>query len=560
MEKKEFQAESKRLLDLMINSIYTNQEIFLREIISNASDAIDKLAYRALTDQSVGLNRDDFEIVLKVDEKYRLLTISDNGIGMSKEELEENLGTIAKSGSLAFKRQVDDSAEIDIIGQFGVGFYSAFMVAESVSVISRKYGSDEAWLWQSSGAEGYTLTACEKDTAGTDIILKLKDDTAEENYSKYLKAYELRALVKKYSDYIRYPVKMDVESKRLKENTEASESERPEFETVIETETFNSMVPLWQRSKSSITDEEYRNFYKDKFFDFEDPLTSIHFSIEGAVTYKALLYIPAKTPYNYYTKEYKKGLQLYSSGVLIMENCEDLLPEHFRFVKGIVDTQDLSLNISREMLQHDRQLKVIASNLEKKIKAELVKILTNDREKFEAFYNAFGRQLKYGVVQNYGLHKELLQDLLMFWSDRENKLITLKEYVEKMPEDQKYIYFAAGENRARLAALPQSEIVKEKNYDILFFTEDADEFVSQTLMKFEDREFRNITSDDLGLQTEEEKKLAEEGEEASKDVLEFVKEALEDKVSEVRASRSLRSHPVCLVPDSGMSFEMEKHI
>lgn len=560
MEKKEFQAESKRLLDLMINSIYTNQEIFLREIISNASDAIDKLAYLSLTDQNVGLDRSDFAITLKADEKYGILTISDNGIGMNEQEMEENLGTIAKSGSLAFKKELDAEADVDIIGQFGVGFYSAFMVADSVSVVSRKYGSSEAWMWQSSGADGYTMTPCEREEAGTDIVLKLKADTEDEKYSKYLKDYELRSLVKKYSDYIRYPIKMDVENKKLKEPSTEAEDKAPEYETVVETETFNSMVPLWQRNKKDISEEEYNGFYKDKFFDFEDPLAAIHFSVEGAVTYKALLFIPSRTPYNYYTKEYKKGLQLYSAGVLIMENCEDLLPEHFRFVKGIVDSQDLSLNISREMLQHDRQLKVIASNLEKKIKAELVKLLNNDREKYEAFFAAFGRQLKYGVVQDYGLHKDLLQELLLFWSAKEDKLVTLQEYAEAMPEEQKYIYFASGESKVRLAQLPQSEIVKEKGYDILYFTEDVDEFVTQTLMRFREKEFRNVAMEDLGLQSEEEKKQAEEVKEASKDVLEFVQQTLDEKVREVRLSSSLRSHPVCLVPDAGMSFEMEKHM
>jgi len=557
MEKKEFQAESKRLLDLMINSIYTNQEIFLREIISNASDAIDKLAYQALTDQNVGLDRDQFAITLKADEKYRLLTISDNGIGMTKAEMEENLGTIAKSGSLAFKKQMDENADVDIIGQFGVGFYSAFMVAENVTVVSRKYGSDESWMWQSSGADGYTMTECDKESAGTDIILKLKADTEDEEYSKYLKTWELRSLVKKYSDYIRYPVKMDVENQKP---VEGAEGDEPKYETVIETETFNSMVPLWQRAKKDITEDEYKQFYKEKFFDFEDPLATIHFSVEGAVTYKAMLFIPGRTPYNYYTKEYKKGLQLYSSGVMIMENCEDLLPEHFRFVKGIVDSQDLSLNISREMLQHDRQLKVIATNLEKKIKAELTKLLNNDREKYEKFFSAFGRQLKYGVCQNYGMHKELLQDLLLFWSSKEDKLVTLKEYVEAMGEEQKYIYFAAGESRARLAQLPQAELVKENGYDILFFTDDVDEFVAQTLMKYQEKDFRNVATEDLGLQSEEEKKLTEETQEMEKDVLSFIKDTLGEKVQEVRISQTLRSHPVCLVPEPGMSFEMEKYM
>ncbi len=558
MEKKQFQAESKRLLDLMINSIYTNQEIFLRELISNGSDAIDKLAYVALTDEKVGLNRDDFAITLKADEKYRLLTISDNGIGMTKAEMEENLGTIAKSGSLAFKKELDENADVDIIGQFGVGFYSAFMVADNVTVISKKYGSEEAWMWQSSGADGYTMTPCEKDAAGTEIVLKLKEDKEEEDYSKYLKSWQLRNLVKKYSDYIRYPIKMDVESQKMKENDDPEA--KPEYETVVETEVFNSMVPLWQRAKKDITQEEYHNFYKDKFFDFEDPLTTIHLSVEGAVTYKALLFIPGRTPYDYYTKEYKKGLQLYSSGVLIMDHCEDLLPEHFRFVKGIVDSQDLSLNISREMLQQDRQLKFIATNLEKKIKSELVKLLKNDREKYEKFFAAFGRQVKYGVVAEYGAHKDLLQELLLFWSSKEDKLVTLQEYADAMLADQKYIYFAAGESRARLAQLPQAELVKEKGYDILFFTEDVDEFVPQTLMRFNEKEFRNIASDDLDLQSEEEKKQAEEIQEAAKEVLDFVKEALGEKVKEVRVSKTLRSHPVCLVPEPGMSFEMEKYM
>ena len=563
MEKKEFQAESKRLLDLMINSIYTNQEIFLREIISNASDAIDKLAYQALTDQSVGLNRSDFAITLKADEKYRLLTISDNGIGMTQEEMEENLGTIAKSGSLQFKKDLAADADVDIIGQFGVGFYSAFMVSEAVTVISKKFGSDQAYMWQSSGADGYTITPCERDGAGTDVILKLKADTEDENYSRFLKSYELRSLVKKYSDYIRYPIKMDVETQKLKEQPEGEdkkEDAKPEYETVVETETFNSMVPLWQRKKKDITEDEYAQFYRDKFFDFEAPLSTIHFSVEGAVTYQAMLFIPARAPYDYYTKDYKKGLQLYSSGVLIMENCADLLPEHFRFVRGVVDSQDLSLNISREMLQHDRQLKIIANNLEKKIKAELVRMEKDDREKYEKFFAAFGRQLKYGVVADYGTHKDLLQELLLFWSSKENKLVTLQEYVDAMPKDQKFIYFAAGESRSRLQQLPQAEPVQEKGYDILFFTDEVDEFVAQTLMKVGEKEFRNVAADDLGLQTEEEKKAAEETETEAKDVLDFIKETLGEQVKEVRLSKALKSHPVCLAPDAGMSFEMEKYM
>lgn len=557
MAKKQFKAESKRLLDLMIHSIYTHQEIFLREIISNASDAIDKLAYLSLTDQNVGLSRSDFAIRLTVDKDNRMLTVSDNGIGMSREEMEDNLGTIARSGSLQFKKDMEQQEEIDIIGQFGVGFYSAFMVAEAVSVISKKYGSDEAWMWQSSGADGYTMTACEKETPGTDVIMKLKDDTDDEKYSRFLETYELQNLVRKYSDYIRYPIRMDVEKSRVKEETK--DAERPEYETYTENATLNSMVPLWQRSKNDLKQEDYNQFYQDKFFDFEPPITSLHLSVEGAVTYKALLYIPARAPYDFYTKEYKKGLQLYSSGVMIMENCEDLLPEHFRFVKGIVDSQDLSLNISREMLQHDRQLKFIATNLEKKIKAELARLLENDREAYERFFGAFGRQLKYGVVSDYGAHKELLEDLLLFWSSKENKLVTLKEYSESMGEEQKFIYYAAGESRERLTQLPQLETLKDKGYDVLFFTEDVDEFIPQTLQKYAEKEFKNIAADDLGLTTDEEKKAIEEKKEAAKPTLDFIQQTLGDRVKEVRLSTSLKSHPVCLVPDQGMSFEMEKY-
>ena len=557
MEKQQFKAESKRLLDLMINSIYTHQEIFLREIISNASDAMDKLAYLSLTDQNVGLSRSDFAIDITVDEKERLLTVSDNGIGMSREDMEENLGTIAKSGSLQFKKDMEQQEDIDIIGQFGVGFYSAFMVADAVTVISKKYGSDEAWMWQSSGADGYTITACEKEAAGTQVIMHLKADTKDENYSRFLQEHELRSLVRKYSDYIRYPIRMDVTKTRVKEETK--DSDKPEYESYTENETLNSMVPLWQRAKKDVTEEEYDRFYQEKFFDYENPLATIHLSIEGNITYKALLYIPARAPYDFYTKEYKKGLQLYSSGVLIMENCEDLLPEHFRFVKGIVDSQDLSLNISREMLQHDRQLKLIASNLEKKIKSELKKLLENNREKYEKFFNAFGRNLKYGLVSEYGMHKELLQDLMLFWSSKEQKLVTLQEYVDGMGEGQEHIYYAAGESRQRLSQLPQMELLQDKGYDVLFFTEDVDEFIPQTLQKFAEKDFKNIASDDLGLTSDEEKKAMEEKNEAAKPTLDFIKETLGDRVKDVRLSATLKSHPVCLVPDEGMSFEMEKY-
>ena len=557
MAKKQFKAESKRLLDLMINSIYTHQEIFLREIISNASDAIDKLAYQALTDEKVGLSREDFAIDLRADKKLGILTVSDNGIGMDKEEMESNLGTIARSGSLQFKQGLEKTDDVDIIGQFGVGFYSAFMVADTVTVISKKYGSDEAWQWQSSGADGYTITPCEKTTVGTDVIMKLKADTDDEQYSRFLEQYQLQALVKKYSDYIRYPIRMEMEKSRVKAGTE--DKETPEYETYTELTTLNSMVPLWQRNKKDVKPEEYDAFYKDKFYDYEVPLSSLHFSVEGAVDYKALLYIPAKAPYDYYTKDYKKGLQLYSSGVLIMDKCEDLVPEHFRFVRGVVDTQDLSLNISREMLQHNRQLTLIESNLEKKIKTELMRMQKDEREKYEKFFEAFGRQLKYGVVSDYGAHKELLQDLLMFWSSAQGKFITLKEYVEAMPEGQKHIYYATGENRDRLSQLPQTERLKQKGYDILYMTEDVDEFIPRTLNTYLEKEFRNISTDDLDLATEEEKKAEEETAKQWQPTLDFVKQTLGDQVKSVVISTELGSHPVCLVPEGGMSFEMVKY-
>ena len=559
MAKKQFKAESKRLLDLMINSIYTHQEIFLREIISNASDAIDKLAYLALTDENVGLSRSDFAIQLKPDETARTLTVSDNGIGMDKDEMENNLGTICRSGSLQFKQTLDKdkAADTDIIGQFGVGFYSAFMVADKVTVISKKYGSDEAWKWESEGADGYTMTPCERANAGTDVIMQLKADTDDEKYSRFLKTWELQQLVRKYSDYIRYPIRMEVEKSRMKEGTE--KDEKPEYETYTEVETLNSMVPIWNKNKKDITDEEYNNFYKEKFFDFEDPLAVIHANVEGAVTYRALLYIPAKAPYDFYTKDFKKGLQLYSSGVMIMENCEELLPDCFRFVRGVVDSQDLSLNISREMLQHDRQLKFIAGNLEKKIKAELAKLMEQDREKYEKFYAAFGMQIKYGVLNDYGAKKELLQDLLLYWSHKQNKLVSFKEYVDAMPEEQKYIYFASGENRQRLAQLPQLEKLGEKGFDVLLMTDEVDSFVPQTLGKYAEKDFRSVTQEDLGLSTDEEKKEAAEQAEKSKATLEFVKTTLSDDVKEVRLSENLGTHPVCMVPEEGMTFEMEKY-
>ncbi len=557
MAKKQFKAESKRLLDLMINSIYTHKEIFLRELISNASDAIDKLAYLALTDDSVGLNRNDFAIHLAADKDARTLTVSDNGIGMSKEEMEENLGTIAHSGSLQFKTAMEKQEDIDIIGQFGVGFYSAFMVADKVTVASKKFGSDEAWKWESTGADGYTMTPCEKETAGTEIVLYLKPDGEEENYSDFLGEYRLRGLVKKYSDYIRYPVRMEVEERRPTEETK--DDEEPKYETVREEQTLNSMIPLWQKNKKDVTQEEYLNFYRDKFFDYEEPVGTIHIAVEGAVTYKALLYIPAKAPYDFYTKDFKSGLQLYSSGVMIMDHCEELLPDHFRFVRGVVDTQDLSLNISREMLQHTRGLKAIASNLEKKIKAELLRLLEQDREKYEKFYASFGRQLKYGLVSDYGMHKEVLQDLILFHSDKEGKLVSLKEYTDAMPASQKHIYFATGNGAAQLAKLPQTTMLRERGFDVLLLTEQVDEFIPQTLNKYAEHEFRNILTDDLDLATDEEKKAAEEKAEAFKPCTDFIKETLGDKVDEVRVSNDLGTHAVTMVPEGGMSFEMEKY-
>ena len=553
MEKMQFKAESARLLDLMINSIYTHKEIFLREILSNASDAMDKLAYTALTDDKVGMNREDFAITITRDEENRTLTVSDNGIGMSRVDMEENLGTIAKSGSLAFKKAMEKTEDIDIIGQFGVGFYSAFMAASSVTVLSRKYGENKAWKWVSDGADGYTIEEAQRDYPGTDVIMTIKEDTEEETYGQFLEEYEIRNLIRKYSDYIRYPIRMEVEKSRKKEDSD-------EYETYTELETLNSMVPIWQRAKKDVTEEEYNTFYREKFFDYTKPLSTLHISTEGSVTFKALLYIPGKAPYDFYTKDFKRGLQLYSSGVMIMENCEDLLPEHFRFVRGIVDSQDLSLNISREMLQHNRQLTIIARNIEKKIKAELKNLLENDRAKYEEFYQVFGLQLKYGTVAEYGAHKDACKDLLLFWSHKENKLISLKEYVDAMPEGQEKIYFVPGENKERLAKLPQVETLSKKGYDCLLFTEDVDEFIPQTLMNYLEKSFCNASSEDLDLLTEEEKQEAEAKAEELKGFLTFVKESLGDQVKEVRLSANLGSHPVCMTPDTGMSFEMEKYM
>lgn len=554
MAKKEFKSESKRLLDLMINSIYTHKEIFLRELISNASDAIDKLCFIALTDDKLNMSRDDFKIFIKPDKENRTLTITDNGIGMDKDDLENNLGTIASSGSYKFKQEMSEKQDdIDIIGQFGVGFYSAFMVAKKITVVTKKYGCDTAYKWESDGADGYEITETDRDEIGTTIVLEIKDNTEEENYDEFLEQYRIQGLIKKYSDYIRYPIMMDMTHSRVKEETK--DSEKPEYEDYTETETLNSMLPIWQRAKKDVKQEEYDNFYREKFMAMDKPLRTIVTSVEGVVTYKALLFIPSQAPYDYYTKEYKKGLQLYSSGVLIMENCEELLPEHFRFVKGIVDSADLSLNISREMLQHDRHLITIAQNIEKKIKNELTSMLANDRENYEKFFNAFGRQLKYGVSADYGMHKEELQDLLMYYSSTEKKLVTLSEYVDRMKEDQKFIYFAVGENISSIDNLPQTELLRSKGYEILYCTEEIDEFSLQTLMQYKDKRFCSATNDDLGIENDENK----EEEKDSSAILTFVKETLGDKVSEVVASKKLVSHPVCLTAKGGISFEMEKY-
>ena len=564
MAKKQFKAESKRLLDLMINSIYTHKEIFLRELISNASDAEDKLAYKALTDDQVPVDRSQLKITIVPDKEKRTLTISDNGVGMTKEELENNLGTIAHSGSLQFKQEMDQEhkgEDIDVIGQFGVGFYSAFMVADAVTVISKAYGSDEAFMWQSDGADGYTITPCEKDAPGSDIIMHIKPNADEENYDQYLETYKLQELIKKYSDYIRYPIVMEVEDYRQKPKPEdAGDDYKPEWETVKEWKTINSMVPLWQRPKAKVTDEEYNSFYKEKFMDWQDPLAVIHTSAEGAVTYKALLYIPQKAPYDFYTREYQKGLQLYSSGVMIMDKCADLLPDYFRFVKGVVDSPDFSLNISREILQHDRQLKVIANALEKKIKGELEKMQKEDPEKYEKFWAAFGSQIKYGVVADYGMNKDKLKDLLLFWSSKEGKNTTLAAYKDRMSEDQPYYYYACGESVDKIAKLPQVERILDKGYEILYCTEDVDDFVMQALGEIDGKKFMSATAEDALPQTDEEKKQAEEKAEAGKPVLEAVKNVLGDQVKEVRISKILKSGACCLSADGPVSLEMERYM
>ncbi len=552
MQTKEFKAESKRLLDMMINSIYTHKEIFLREIISNASDAIDKLYFKSLTDTSVGMKKSDFAINIAIDKENRTLTVSDNGIGMTEEDLENNLGTIANSGSFAFKKDNDLGDDVDIIGQFGVGFYSTFMVAKEVTVVTKAFGSDKAYKWTSDGVEGYTIEECDKpDGVGTTITLKLKDDTDDEKYSTYLDQYQIQSLVKKYSDYIRFPIRMEVEHTHYNE-----EGKEPEVHKAIET--LNSMTPIWKKNKSELKDEDYNNFYMEKFGDYEPPIAHIHSKNEGVATYDALLYIPARAPFDYYSKDYEKGLQLYSSGVMIMEKCADLLPDWFSFVKGVVDSEDLSLNISRELLQQDRQLKIIAKNLEKSIKNELAKLLKNDREKYEKFYSVFGLQFKFGIYQSYGAANETLKDLLMFPSSFDGKNVTLKEYVSRMKEDQKEIYYACGETKERIEMLPQLEKIKDKGYEVLYFTQDVDEFAIKVMINYDGKPFKSISDADLDLDTEEEKEEAKKLDEENKDMFTFMQEAIADKVKTVRLSKKLKTHPVCLSSDGSITIEMEK--
>ncbi|MFJ5758728.1 molecular chaperone HtpG [Neobacillus sp. NPDC093182] len=552
MAKKQFKAESKRLLEMMINSIYTHREVFLRELISNASDAIDKIYYKALTDDALSFDKDSYFIKVIPDKENRTLRIIDTGIGMTKDELETNLGTIAKSGSLAFKKETELKDGYDIIGQFGVGFYAAFMIADVVTVISKALGSDEAYKWESNGAEGYTIETAEKDSIGTEIILKVKENTEDENYDEFLEEYRLKSIIKKYSDFIRYPIKMDVKGKRPVEGSDN------EFEDYVEEQIVNSMVPIWRKNKSELTDEDYENFYAEKRYGFDKPLKHIHISVDGTIRYNAILYIPEKIPFDFYSKEFEKGLELYSNGVLIMDKCADLLPDHFSFVKGMVDSEDLSLNISREMLQHDRQLKLISKNINKKIKSELQSLLKNEREKYEEFYKSFGRQLKYGVYSEFGANKEVLQDLIMFYSSKEKKLVTLDEYVSRMPENQKYIYYASGESIERIDKLPQAEFVSEKGYEILYFTEDIDEFAIKMLMIYKEKEFKSISSGDLGIEGEENKDDSESEEKEYKEIFDYMKNILEGKVKDVRVSKRLKSHPVCLATEGDISIEMEK--
>ena len=559
METKQFKAESRRLLDMMIHSIYTHKEIFLRELISNASDAIDKLYFKSLTDDKVGLNKDDFAIWITADKDAKTLKITDNGIGMTEEELENNLGTIANSGSFKFKNENKLEEDNQIIGQFGVGFYSAFMVAKKVTVISKAYGSDKAYKWESEGVDGYTISEADKTSAGTEIILEMLDDTDDENYSEFLDQYRIKSLVKKYSDYIRFPIKMEVSHSRPKEQSEEDkEAKKPlEYEDFIEVETLNSMVPLWKKNRSELKEEDYKHFYTEKFYDYNEPLKYSHISNEMPA-YNALLYIPSKAPFDYYSREYEKGLQLYSNGVLIMDKCADLLPDYFSFVKGLVDSEDLSLNISREMLQHDRQLKAIAKSIEKTVSSELKKMLKNDRENYEKFWGAFGLQLKYGIYSDFGMHKDKLQELIMFTSSKEKKLVTLDEYVTGMGEEQKYIYYATGESIARIEQLPQTELVRDKGYEILYLTDSVDEFAVKALRQYKDKEFRSVSADDLGIDTEEKKEELKAKEEENSDLLKELSDALSGKVAKVVLSQRLRSHPVCLTSEGEISLEMEK--
>lgn len=557
-ETKQFKAESKRLLDMMINSIYTHREIFIRELISNASDAIDKLYFKSLTDDTVGMNKDDFEIRLTADKDTRILTVSDNGIGMNEEELENNLGIIANSGSFKFKNENEKNDDVDIIGQFGVGFYSAFMVAKEVEVRSKAFGADKAYAWRSSGVDGYTIEECDKEKVGTEIRLTLKEDTETENYSEFLDSYHLKELVKKYSDYIRFPIKMDVEKSRRKTDAADDDYSDNAYETYYENETLNSMVPLWRRNKNELKPEDYNNFYKDKYYDYNDPLKYIHSKIEGTVTYDSLLFIPSQPPFNFYSKDYEKGLQLYSSGVLITDKCADLLPDYFSFVRGLVDSADISLNISREMLQHDHQLKTIARSIEKTIKNELKKLLNNSREEYEKFWKAFGIQIKFGCYDNYGRDCDAVKDLLLFTSSAEKKLVTLDEYVERMKEDQKYIYYAAGDNVNMIESLPQTELLRDKGYEILYLTDNVDEFVMKVLMRYKEKEFRSVSEGDLGIDTEEEKEETKKLAEENKDMLTLIKETLDGKIKEAKISDKLKSHPVCISSVGRISLEMEK--
>ncbi|MBN3400030.1 molecular chaperone HtpG [Clostridium botulinum] len=552
METKQFKAESKRLLDLMINSIYTHKEIFLRELISNSSDAIDKIYYKTLTDDSLKFERNDYYIRVVSDKENRILKIADTGIGMTKEELENNLGVIAKSGSLQFKKENEVKEGYDIIGQFGVGFYSAFLVSDDVTVISKAFGSNEAYKWNSKGAEGYTIEPCEKEAYGTEIILKIKDNTEEENYDEFLEEYTLKSIIKKYSDFIRYPIKMDLTKTKPKEDN------KEEFEEYKEEETINSMVPIWRKNKNELKSEDYENFYAEKHYGFDKPIKYIHTSVDGVVSYNAILFIPETTPYDFYTKEYEKGLELYSSGVLIMNKCGDLLPDYFGFVKGIVDSEDLSLNISREILQHDRQLKLIAKNIKTKIKNELESLLKKERDKYEKFYESFGRQLKYGVYSDFGSNKDILQDLLMFYSSKEKKMVTLAEYVSRMPEDQKYIYYAVGESNERIEKLPQIEGVLDKGYEVLYFTDDIDEFAIKMLMNYKEKEFKSVSSGDLGIEGEEKENTSNSDDKENKELFESMKDILSGKVKDVRASKRLKNHPVCLANEGELSIEMEK--